>query len=750
MGQWKKTTCVLCAQTCGVEVFVEEGRMVKVRPDKENPRSEGYICRKGMNLLHHQYNEDRLTTPLKRVGDAFVSVSWDEALSEIAQKLGTIVENHGPRSFAYMGGAGVGCNFEMPFAVAFLNAMGSPWLYTPLAQEFSGYFGVQGWVTGSQEVLLEPDIENCDMLLAVGWNGMESHQVPQARKVLTRLSKDPDKLLVVIDPRKSETAVIADIHLAIRPGTDALLTKAMIAILLEENLEDAAFIQDKTSGFEEIKGWFKGFDIKGALAVCELDEESVRKVVRLFVSRTSCTRPDLGVFMNRHSTLTSYLHVLFWALSGRIGRKGGQIIPGVMAPLGRNTPWDDPANEKTPVSGFPATCGCYPPAALPEEILSENEDRIRALYVSTSNPLRSYPDTTAYEKAFESLDLLVTTELAFTETAALSHYVLPSRTGYESHDGTIFAYNFPEIYFNLRRPVVEPRGQGLEAAEILCRLAQKMNLLPALPESLMEAAETDRQLYLMELFGLLGAHPEAMDLMPLILGASLGRAMGSPVKSVVWGMLHILEEPTKSDILRQGYSDGPELGETLFQAIMDHPEGLFIGKTDGYEKNLERLKTEDKRLRLSMPMLEDHAKALTPESEAEALVLDAAFPLSLQAGRHFSKNANTLMRNPAWNKTEACTLLIHPMDAETLNIKGGQTVKIETRAGFETLPAEISEATRKGQVVMPHGFGLVFNGKKHGANVNRLTPAQNRDPIIGTPLHRFVPCRVTPERSNAC
>ena len=111
MGQWKKTTCVLCAQTCGVEVFVEEGRMVKVRPDKENPRSEGYICRKGMNLLHHQYNEDRLATPLKRVGDAFVSVTWDEALSEIAQKLKRIVEKHGPRSFAYMGGAGGGGQF---------------------------------------------------------------------------------------------------------------------------------------------------------------------------------------------------------------------------------------------------------------------------------------------------------------------------------------------------------------------------------------------------------------------------------------------------------------------------------------------------------------------------------------------------------------------------------------------------------------------------------------------------------------
>ena len=277
-----------------------------------------------------------------------------------------------------------------------------------------------------------------------------------------------------------------------------------------------------------------------------------------------------------------------------------------------------------------------------------------------------------------------------------------------------------------------------------------MGLVPHLPQSLIDAAHKDRQLYLMELLGLVGAHPEAMDRMPLILGQSLGPAMGSVVKAVLWGLLHVLEEPLKSDILRQGYSEGPELGETLFQAIMDHPEGLFLGKTDGYLKNLERLKTPDKKLRLFMPMLEEGVTQVTPEAERKALVLDERYPMSLQAGRHFRKNANTLMRNPAWNKGAACTLLIHPEDASRLFIDDKEMVTVTTRAGEVSLPAEISTATRKGQVVMPHGFGLSYEGQVYGANVNRLTPALNRDPIIGTPLHRFVPCRVEAERSALC
>lgn len=166
MADWKKTGCVLCAQNCGLEVQVEDNRIVKVRGDKENPRSKGYVCRKGLNIMHHQHHEDRLKYPLKRVGDKFERISWDQAAEEIAAKLKEIIEKHGPRSYAYMGGGGQGCHFEAAYGVTLMKALGSRYHYNALAQELTGQFWAHGRATGRQYKFTIPDDHNCDMLVA--------------------------------------------------------------------------------------------------------------------------------------------------------------------------------------------------------------------------------------------------------------------------------------------------------------------------------------------------------------------------------------------------------------------------------------------------------------------------------------------------------------------------------------------------------------------------------------------------------
>jgi anaerobic selenocysteine-containing dehydrogenase len=264
MGEWHKTSCVLCAQNCGLEALVEDNRMVRVRPDKDNPRSKGYICRKGLNVFHHQHHKQRLTHPLKRVGNRFEKISWDQAIDEIAEKLRTIVDRYGPKSLAYMGGGGQGCHFEAAFGVRLIRGLGSHYHYTALAQELTGSYWVWGRALGRQNLITGPDHERTEMLLAVGWNGMMSHQMAQARRFLNRFAKDPDKVLVVIDPRRSETARIADVHLPIRPGTDALLTRAMIAIILQEGWYDKDYIAEHVSGFDQIAPWFADFDARSA------------------------------------------------------------------------------------------------------------------------------------------------------------------------------------------------------------------------------------------------------------------------------------------------------------------------------------------------------------------------------------------------------------------------------------------------------------------------------------------------------
>lgn len=743
MASWQKTSCVCCAQNCGLEVTVEGNRIVKVRPDKDNPRSQGYCCRKGLKIAHYQHHADRLKKPLKREGDGFTEISWDQALDEIAAKLKTAVENHGPRSFAYMGGGGQGCHFEAAFGVRLLRALGSHYHYSPMAQELTGYFWVNGRGLGRQYLGTIPDHHETDMLVALGWNGWMSHQMPQARRHLKRISEDPDKLLVVIDPRRSETAQKADIHLPIRPGTDALLLRAMISIILQEGWQKDDYIAEHGNGFESIRPWFLDFDPRPAINLCQLDYDRVHEVCRLLATRKWSCHADLGILMGRHSTVSSYLELILLTICGRIGAPGGNFIPGQIMPIGAHSDERDPKTWRTTATDFPSIMGYFPPNVMPEEILADRPDRLRAVLVSGANPLRSYADTTAYEKAFQALDLLVVVDVAFTETASLAHYVLPAKSAYEKWDGTFFSWNFPEVFFQMRRPLVEAEGECLEEGEILIRLVDRLGLLPEIPQSLYDAALGDRMNFGMQLMAFAQNEPSALKFMPFILGKTLGKALGSVHLSALWGLVQVAPKSFRENAARAGFSPGLAMGEEIFNAILEHPEGLWVGKCDA-SKPLDLLRTDDKRINVLIPELEEAVKGIDVQREETALRMNTDYPLILAGGRHMDYNANTIMRDPAWNegKSRPCTLMMHPEDAAGLGLSDGQMVKVTTEAGSEDVLLEVTDTARQGQVLMPHGFGLVHAGTKHGANVNRLMKSSNRDPIAATPLHRFVPCNV--------
>jgi anaerobic selenocysteine-containing dehydrogenase len=741
MGTIHKTSCVLCAQNCGLEVKVEDNRIVGVKGDKSNVRSEGYVCRKGMNVAYHQHHADRLKYPLKRVGDGFERISWEQAIDEIAVKLKGILEQYGSRSLAYMGGGGQGCHFEAAYGVRFLRGLGSQYHYSPLAQEFSGMFWVHGRMFGRQYMHGGPDVDQTDLFLVIGWNGMQSHQIPQAPRHLQRIAKDPNKLLIVVDPRLSETAKLADKHLPIRPGTDALLLRAMIAIILQNGWENQEYIRNHTSGFENIRALFENFDARRAIQTCQLDFDQVREISQLFATRKSVLRYDLGIFMNRHSASSSYLAVILQAICGRYCLPGGFIFPGHLMPTGAHSDERKPKTWRTVETDFFPVSGVFPPNAMPEEILSDHPERLRAVIVSASNPLRSYADTTAYEQAFKRLDLLVTSELAMTETAALSHYVLPARSGYESWDGTFFALTYPGIFFQMRRPIIEPEGEPLEAGEIFLRLADRMGLIPPIPDYLHEAAQKDRAAFGLALMTFAQQEPAALKVMPFILGKTLGKALGSVNLAALWGILQMVPKDFQEKAARLGFKPGPGLGEALFQQILDYPEGLWLGRLEP-EANFEQLKTEDGKINLFIPELQDVVRDIAPEQEEEALKPDPTFPLILMAGRHTSMNANTLMRDPAWNQGKrACTVAMHPADAAARQLSDGQQVRVTSEAGSIEIELEVTETARQGHVAIPHGFGMVHQGQVYGANVNRLTKNTNRD-FLGTPMHRYVRCQV--------
>jgi anaerobic selenocysteine-containing dehydrogenase len=734
---------------CGLEVRIEDNQIVKSRGDKDNLNSQGYVCRKGLNIRYHQHHAGRLLYPLKRVGDRFERISWDQAINEIAAGLKTIVDEHGPRSLALMGGGTIACMSQGPFSVGLLRAMGSQYFYNALAQELTGRYWADGECFGNQNRHTVPDLEHTDMVLMVGKNPMMSHHSPRARKHWPAFAKDPDNVLVVVDPRVSETAKLADIHLALRPGTDALLYRAMIAIIIQNNWQNQAYIDEHVSGFDKIRPLFENFDARAAIEVCELDYDQVVKVCRLFTTRRSSHESDLGVLMNRHSTLISYLENVLRAICGRIGVKGGNLFSTGLMSGGptkvRNRDKEALAWRTAATDFFPITT-LYPPNVMPEEILNDHPDRLRTVIVSGANPLRSFADTSQYEKAFGALDLLVTVDIAMTETAALSHYVLPALSAYESYDAGMQPHGFPDVFMQVRHPVVKPQGEQLEAAEIFTRLADALGLVPEIPENLQAAADSgDRLRFGAELMAFVGENPNAGRAMQYILAKTLGRSIGSVNLAYQWSRLITLPPWAQEKAVQAGFTPSPTIGDELFQTVIDAPGGLIVGSVDPDEwDHFKAIATADGRIYLDVPEMLEWIEEIEPARELEDLNSGRdEYPLIMSSGLHFDGNANTQMRDPAWNEGKTYHWFrMHPDDAARQGLEDGQMVRVITEAGREEIELKIDATTRPGYALMPHGFGLVHQGKKHGANANRLAKNTHRDRLAGTPLHRYIRCRV--------
>ena len=742
MSDWNRTSCVLCYHNCGLEVQTEGSRILKVRADKNHPRTKGYICRKGTKIPFYQSHKERLTHPLKRDGSGFKKISWDQAIDEIAGKLKEILSLHGPRALAYMGGGGQGSHVEASFGRTLLTALGSQYHYSALAQELSGLFWVNGRAYGRQNLHTGADLDRAKNFLVMGWNGyVSSAGVNRAREKIDEFSKSPAKRLIVVDPLRSETARRANTHLQPRIGTIALFLKSLIAIILQEGWENREFLAAHCSGFEQVQGWFRNFDVTSSLRVCGLDPGPVREVARIYATELTATRTDLGLLMDRQSTMNSYLEMILMTVCGRIGTPGGNVFPGHLMPLGPHTDERDPRTWRTVETGFPPSMGYFPPNVLPEEILSKRAERTRALIVSGSNPLRSYADTLLYEKAFRELDLLVTIEIAMSETARLSHYVLPAKSGYEKWDASFFSLTCPEVYFQIRRPCCETLGEALEEGEIFTRLADALGILPVIPEALSQRAREDRSLFAMELLQFMGSDKKAARFLPFIVAKTLGRELGSAHLSALWGLLMMYPQHAGEDIARAGYELSPLVGEELFKRLLDHPEGIMIARMPEQD-NLNALRTPDKKIHLYIEEMESWMNEILPDKEEQGL-RNKEYPFVLLAGRHFPYTANTLMRDPEWNsRKRVCNLLMSEEDARAMEIKDGTVVRLSTEASHVKVPVEVSDIPPRGTVVLPHGFGLVYGGETYGVNVNQLTKNTHRDRLFATPLHRYVPCRI--------
>ncbi len=750
MSEWHKTACNLCYVNCALEVQTDGRAITRIRGDKDNPRTAGYLCQKPQRLTWYGDHDDRLTTPLRRRPDGtHEPISWETALTEIAARLREVrdedMAQRRPGSFAYVGGGGQGNHSGGGYGHALMRWMNATRFFGALSQEKTGDFWVNGKLFGSQQVHTAEGVDDCDLLVVIGANPWLAHGFRNARRVVNEIKNSGDRKMIVIDPRRTETADVADLHLPLRPGTDAFLLSAMIAMIIERQGQDSAWLAEHTDGFAEVAAAFAGVPVAQWVAHAEVEMADVERAVDMMLAARAMTvRVELGIQQGRHSTLNSYLEKLLYLVTGHFGRPGTNGVHSWLQPL-----WGLSQGERSEITGFEYIAALLPPNTLAEEVLTDHPNRIRALFIQSGNPANTVADTPAFEVAMRACELSVVIDVAYTETAALADYVLPAASQHEKWEYTFFTFEWPTNYFHLRPPLFEPLEGALPESEIFARLFERLGVLPdqAVLDELTEVARRDRANYMARAKAVMAENPGLAAILPVLLYRTLGRLLpdGAGHVAPLWLGCHRAASTMETAVQRALDSDdsGFALGEALFEQALTSPSGFAFSRHD-YDEIWQLVERD--RIQLAVPEMLDWIGRLDPAAERP----DPDYPFSLVSGQRRSHNANQILRPPAWRKTDPDgALRIHPADLAELGLEVGGWVAVVTPTGRIVVRAEEDDSMRRGQVALPHGFGMSYPDGRggrvtDGPRINQITAAGDRDPIAGTPHHKDVPVRLEP------
>jgi formate dehydrogenase len=736
-GDWQPTACILCECNCGIEVELDGRRLAKIRGDRAHPGSRGYTCNKAMRLDHYQNGPHRLTSPLRRRPDgSYEEIGWDTAIAEVAAGFARIRDEHGGERIFYYGGGGQGNHLGGVYSRALLAALGSRHRSNALAQEKTGEAWVDAQLYGSHT---RGEFERAEVSVFVGKNPWMSQSFPRARVVLKEIAKDPERALIVIDPVLTDTAKLADVHLRVRPGTDAWCLAAMVGVLVQEGLIDRGFLDDHANGVEETLDVFAAVDVADYAQRCGIDEDLIREAARrIGAAQSVAVFEDLGVQQAPNSTLSSYLNKLLWILTGNFAKPGTQHLHSSFGQLLGST-----RAHRTPVTGAPIIAGLMPCNVIADEILTDHPDRFRGLLVESANPVHSLADSERMRAAIDALELVVVIDVAMTETARLADYVLPASSQFEKAEATFFNFEFPANAFHLRHRLLKPLPGTLPEPEIHARLVEALNVIdPAQLEPLRAAAAEGRGAFAQAFGAAAQADPKIMRLAPYVLYTTLGPTLpeGLEGAAALWGLAHRCAMTYPAAIRRAGHADG----EALFDAILAGRSGITFAVHE-YEDDFEHIAHPDKRFALAVPELLAWTRALrdvTPGWTSDA------FPIVLSAGERRSYTANDIYRDPAWRKRDAQgALRMSPEDAARAGVQTGDRVRISTARGSAETIAEVSDMMLTGHASLPNGYGLDFTAAdgtvtNQGVAPNSLTSSDWRDPFAGTPWHKHVPARI--------
>src|SRR5262245_47972514 len=707
-----RTTCKVgaCEPFCGLEVDVQDGRMVAVRPDAEHPVTTGYACIKGMHVPDYQNDPDRLLHPLRRSGSGWERLPWETATTEIGRRLRAIRDAHGPRAIAtYWGNAADSVSISL--ANTFCHAFGSPHSFNVLSLEYTDRGAVAARVLGNENLILQPDAGRAKFALLLGTNPLVTNGMtllqrrPRIAADIKAIQRAGGKV-VVVDPRRTETVKVADEHVPIRPGTDLFLLVGMIGRIIETRRHDRAFVTRHVNGFEVWEEFARRIDLDRVAEVTGLSRGLIDRLADEFAAADAAfATTRVGVQTSHNTTLTEWAVMTLNAITGNIDRPGGVYFnPGaidVPALIERFSRRRNPAPSR--IGGYPQIFGGPPAAVFADDVLSDAPDRIRALVVAAGNPVITFPHTAKVEAALRRLELLVCIDLYVSDTATFAPYVLPAATIYEKGGVHFLTANFePHPFIEWRPKIVEARGNARSEWDIFKALSRAAGV-------------------------------------PFLNDPGLDK---------VARLLDALGIGFREGLLYQ-YLIGPR----RLRRLKRTPGGFQVAKLRWGEFFERQIRTPDRKLHLA-PV--DFVPALREIIERPVLPSNE-FPVLLISGARRLASYNSWTHNiPAlMEKMRGNWAAMNPNDAAQLGIEDGDRVRVRSAIGEVEIGVVLSADIRPG-VIAIHQFwghtyesGMQTSRRYPGVNVNHLHDDRVRDRFSGMPVFNGTRCAVTPVRTGA-
>ena len=707
-------TCHLCEAICGVEIHVRGPEIVSIRGDRADPFSRGHICPKAVALKDVHEDPDRLRHPVRRTGDGWKRISWDEALDEVASRLVEIQSRSGKDAAAtYFGNPQVHSYTALLGGTLFARALRSYNRFTAtsvdqLPHHFAAYF-----MYGHQLLIPIPDLDRTQFLLAIGANPVVSNgslmTAPDVAKRLKAIRQRGGRI-VVIDPRHTETARLADEHHFIRPGTDALLLLGILNVIFSEALARPGRLAAMLTGVQQIERIAADYPPERVAPATAISGESIRLLARAFAGAESAVcYGRMGASTQRFGALTQWLIQVLNVVTGNLDRAGGAMFTrpafdaiGLASGLGQRGAYD---RRRTRVRGLPEFGGEFPVAALAEEILTPGQGQIRALVTSAGNPVLSTPNGKRLEEALASLEFMVSVDFYVNETTRYAHIILPPTFALErDHYDLIFHALAIRNTAKYSLPLFDPPADARQDWQIFAELKQRI-----------EARDPQRRAG---------------------LRARLASGWLTPRRTLSLGLRFGPYGPRWNPFAR-----GVTLGRLAKQ-----PHGVDLGPLEPCLPG--RLATADQRIDLAPKLLVQDLARLG-ELPGSGEVRNAGELLLI--GRRDLRTNNSWMHNSLRmvKGPPRCTLLMNPQDALRRAITDGSIAQVASRTGRVEIQVELTDDLMPGVVSIPHGWGhhrpgirLGVASDHAGVSVNDLTDENVLDELCGNAALNGIPVTV--------